>query len=393
MSNTGYLLNDYIIGINENDINVEYGNEYNDEMIVNTSLREYLTNIKQEIDNCNEEWDKYKKVTNKYEFVNTHYINDSKNISACVCNYKPISRSYFKMIEILNNFDFNFTNHNFKSFHLAEGPGGFIESLYNYRKNKNDMYHGMTLIDKNKDVPKWGKISNFLKNKNNIFLLSGPKGDGNLYLRHNLDFILKHYNNQMDFITADGGFDYSVDFNKQEQNSINLIFCEVLYAIILQKEGGSFVLKIFDMFHKNTLEILYILNYFYEKIFIYKPNTSREANSEKYIVCINFTKKTNYSQVINKLIYNFKNLNIQKLNKIFNFNLNSLFLSKIQEINAIFGQQQIENIVNTINYIKEPSQSNKDKIERIKLSNIDKCIKWCQQYKQPVNNAFIEFTK
>ena len=67
----------------------------------------------------------------------------------------------------------------------------------------------------------------------------GPKNDGDLYLSHNINFISKKYANSMDFITGDGGFDYSVDFNSQEENSINLIYCEMLYALIMQKSGGG----------------------------------------------------------------------------------------------------------------------------------------------------------
>ncbi len=197
-------------------------------------------------------------------------------------------------------------------------------------------------------------------------------------------YFKNNYSNKFDFITADGGFDYSVDFNKQEENSINLIFCEVLYALILQKQGGSFILKIFDIFHKVTLEILYILSFFYEKVYVYKPLTSREANSEKYIICINFQKKNNYHSIIDKLIKNFNELKDKKIKSIFKFKLNIYYLNKIQEINAIFGQQQIENIMNTINYIKDTNSNHNEKINKIKNNNIDKCIKWCKQYNQPL---------
>ena len=149
----------------------------------------------------------------------------------------------------------------------------------------------------------------------------------------------------MDFITGDGGFDYSIDFNRQEENSINLIFCEMLYALIMQKQGGCFVLKMFDIFHRNTIEILTILCYFYEKVHIYKPLTSREANSEKYIICINFQNKKNYDSIISKLKHNFHLIKSQKIVRILNYEMNSFFLNKIQEINAIYGQQQIENIL------------------------------------------------
>ena len=82
----------------------------------------------------------------------------------------------------------------------------------------------MTLMDNDIDVPKWSKITNLMKEISNIKLVYGPKNDGNLYLKHNLDFVCKHYENSIHFITGDGGFDYSSDFNKQEENSINLIY-------------------------------------------------------------------------------------------------------------------------------------------------------------------------
>ena len=227
-----------------------------------------------------------------------------------------------------------------------------------------------------------------MKYNSNIILEYGPQKDGNLYFKHNLDYIKTNHKNKYDFITADGGFDYSVDFNKQEENSINLIFCEILYALILQKQNGSFVLKLFDMFHETTLEMIYLLSYFYKQVFVYKPNTSREANSEKYIVCKGFQKKQNYDQIIEKLSQNFVDLSYQKIRKIFTFQLNSYFLSKIQEINAIYGQQQVENILSTINHIQE--KTNKEKLEKIKLNNLEKCVVWCKQHNQSITQDVLQ---
>ena len=189
----------------------------------------------------------------------------------------------------------------------------------------------------------------------------------------------------MDFITGDGGFDYSVDFNSQEENSINLIYCEMLYALIMQKSGGGFVLKVFDIFHRNTIEILSILSYFYEKVYIYKPLTSREANSEKYVICMNFQKKKNYELIIEKLKHNFYLMKTQKITKIFNYEINSFFLNKLQEINAIYGQQQIENILCTINHVHDYQ---KDKLNKIKQNNVEKCKKWCKEHEQPISSYY-----
>ena len=387
---SSYLLNEFLFNIDENTVQPSYLHFTKSEFIVNMSLREYLTKIKMEIDKYPEKWEQYKKITNKYEFINTSCILEKQKLNCSVCPYKPISRSYFKMIEILNAFDFRFSD-SIQSFHLAEGPGGFIEALQKFRNNSTDLYTGMTLIQEHKDIPKWNKIQNYMKQCPNIRLEYGPKRDGNLYYRHNLDYIMKCHRNNYDFITADGGFDYSVDFNKQEENSINLIFCESLYSLLMQKEGGSFVLKVFDLFHKTTLEILFLLCYFYKQVYIFKPYTSRVANSERYIICKHFCMKTNYEEIMKKMIYGFKDLSKQCLNGIFQFDLNNFFLSKVQEINAIYGQQQVENILLTLNYIHESSQTTKEKIDKIKFSNVEKCMKWCKDHNQPIHKELVPF--
>ena len=118
---TGYLINDFLFSINENDISVVYGKEYNDDFIANKSLKLYLKNIKAEIDKVHDKWDILKKYTNKYEFINTlvSVQGGDPNIKLSVCAYKPISRSFFKMVEILNNFNFDFKE-SINSFHLPK---------------------------------------------------------------------------------------------------------------------------------------------------------------------------------------------------------------------------------------------------------------------------------
>ena len=59
--------------------------------------------------------------------------------------------------------------------------------------------------------------------------------------------------------------------------------------------------------------------------------------------------------------------------------MNNYFLNKIEEINAIYGQQQIENILQLV----EDNQFKIKKVEKMKIINIRKCIQWCINYKQP----------
>ena len=157
----------------------------------------------------------------------------------------------------------------------------------------------------------------------------------------------------MDYITGDGGFDFSSDFNNQEDISFKLILSQIFYALIMQKKGGHFVLKIFDVFKIKTVEVIYLLCNLYENVFIFKPNTSRSANSEKYIICRNY--KNNNKRIISNIIENFDILinRVETIHSLFNIQFNQLFITKLQEINAIYGQQQLENIKNTLGLIRE----------------------------------------
>lgn len=356
-----------------NIINTQESESVDDHTIViSKSLAEYLNVMKCQIDNYNDEWDIYKKYTNTYEYIHT-IIPQYKYP---VCKLKPLSRSYYKLIEIMNTLAITFPNEPIKSFHLAEGPGGFIEALIYYRKNnlnnENDIYTGITLIDdKNENIPGWKKSRDFLDNNTNVNIIKGADNTGDILNINNFWYCYTNYKNSMDFITADGGFDYSNNFNKQETVSINLILAQVIYAIGLQKPGGTFILKIFDIFTQVTIDILYMLSSLYEKCYIIKPNTSRNANSEKYIVCKVF-KYINTDILISKLVINFGNT--KTILRVLNIKIPYLYINKLEDINAILGQQQLENILYTLHLL---DNNKSDKLEVIKKNNIQKCIQWC----------------
>ena len=370
------------------------------------SLNNYLNNIKKKIDNVINEWDIYKRYTNPYEYIHSIISNSHKtNVS----KLKPLSRSFYKMIEIITIFNITDTFPDvITTFHLAEGPGGFIEALVYLRDNSNDKYYGMTLISDSANIPSWKKSKIFMSKNKNVIMENGISGDGDLTDKANLLFCLEKYHNSMDFITGDGGFDFSINFNKQEEISQNLIFCQICFAIAMQKTGGTFVLKIFDVFMQSTLDLLYILSICYERVFIIKPNTSRIANSEKYIVCRNFLLKNSRDLVLKlSQIYDIINKNIidkniidkniidkniivntkrqdRFVNRFLDIDIPSYYVNKLEEINAIIGQQQIENMNTTFSLIKN---NKSDKIEQYKNNNINKSIFWCQKFNIPYNQA------
>ena len=362
------------------------------EIKINKTLSNYLNILKGQIDIHNNEWDKYKKYTNPYEFIHTLIPNSKQS----VCKSKPLSRSFYKMIEISNllNILDNLPKSSCKTFHLAEGPGGFIEAMVEMRKNPYDLYYGMTLLnDDDYSIPGWRKSKGFLNKNPNVIIETGLDGTGNLMSPENLRYCFLKYGGTIDLITADGGFDFSIDFNHQETVSSKLIFCQIAFAVAMQKYMGNFIIKFFDTFTQVSMDILYILSNLYNEVSFVKPNTSRYANSEKYIVCKGF-RLSNTEDLI-KEFYRIMVLieGPVEIERLLSVNIPYIYTSQVEEYNAIFGQQQLENIASTLNIIS--SNNKRDKLENMKKNNIQKCINWCQKYNLPYNktitnsNAFL----
>ena len=384
-----------------------------------------LTLAKNQIDKFynKREWDRMKKITNPFEMI---YITNKFNKKSSVSLYEPLSRSYFKMVEMIHEFlpeiiykesiNDNILNTNInpiKTFHLAEGPGGFMEAFVNLRRNKKDMYYGMTLKSINKNIPGWHKSDSFINKHNNINIVTGIDDMGDLYNIYNHYYVINRFGREsMDIITGDGGFDFSVDFNLQEEYAQKLILSQIIMGFALLRKGGTFICKFFDTFTNITKEFLFLLSIYYKKITVYKPYTSRLANSERYIICrgykgidtFNLYELINILDIWNildeenrKQTSNIKNYNLKnkiKIKSILHFTendyfLNNIYSSFIKEINIIndrFQDIQIENINRTIKLIKF-TPSVKWCRENCK-NQLKIAIQWCKKYGVP-HKSFI----
>lgn len=377
------------------------------------SLSQYLNEIKNKLSVREKEWDIYKKYTNTYEYIHTVVPHKKKAVS----KYKPLSRSYFKMIELIHTFDLfqihetvppppGFTKLAISSssqmnaihtFHLAEGPGGFIEAIANTRNNTYDVYYGMTIQDDKHDgtIPSWKKSEEFLYSHPNVIIEHGKDGTGNLLSYENFIHCCDKYASSMDVITGDGGFDFSAEFNKQEINITKLLFAQICYAVCLQKKGGSFILKIFDAFYTHTMDMLMLLTSMYKRVYMTKPLTSRIGNSEKYIVCKGFLHENTlaFGDILRTTFRDVLACPEDKfVVELLNIPKSVFFQSRLEEFNSIFGQQQIENIHYTISLIEKNVKT--EKINMLIKNNISKCVNWCMKYKVPYhyimgNNIFL----
>ena len=334
--------------------------------ITNKSIYENLLTIKINIDKYIKKWDIYKKFCNDYEYVYTKY-----DIYKNVCNILPISRSYFKLHEILH--DLNIIKNNTNDLNIcciAEGPGGFLQCLLDYTKKRDiniENVYGITLISENKDTPSWSP--KIIGNKN-IKLLYGKDNTGNICNLENLVDMIENIDYKCDLITCDGGIDYSGNYNLQEIDSYEFIYNEIFLSLQIQKNGGTLILKMFDIIYYSSIQLIYLLYNCYETIEICKPYTSRNTNSEKYIICKNYKYNKN---IINFLKENYNN----KLNLI---NIPKSFLDNIKFYNQVYIENQIKNIESVLDLI----ESQKILIKPSSIQ-IEKALDWCKTYDLEIN--------
>ena len=332
-------------------------------------------------DRYNSKWDKMKKIANPYELVYTTFNKKKKQDS--IADYKPISRSFFKLLELDNMLGLIGEGQTHYIANLAEGPGGFMEALIKkYFGKKNIHLYGFTLPPNNKYIPDWSKM------KKNFLLKNVNISYGNLY---NVDDIRKYVElfkgNKCSLVTADGGFDYSQNFNGQEIDSYRILFSEMFVSFLLLKKGGNFVCKFFDIFSLFTMKMIYILCNCFDKVYMTKPKTSRQANSEKYIVCkgfigINDDMENCIFRMFNKMD-NLINLNKNFVVDFENLNLNNELCKKINDMNEIFTENQIKNLKKVMEIIDDDKLE--EKINQIKTEQVNNAIDWCMENNIKVN--------
>lgn len=179
----------------------------------------------------------------------------------------------------------------------------------------------------------------------------------------------------------------------KSSNNHDLIFYELNYKDYLvefilcliqilksQNIGGMSIIKIHSLFYKPIIDIVYLLTFLFEKVFIIKPSISNVSTYEKFIICKGYTpppSSNTYYEDLSLFIDNYNK--IQTIHSLIDFNIPYYFLNKINDINIILGQYQLETIHQFINILKNKNKL--EKLEFLKNNNKQKCIQWCEKYK------------
>jgi hypothetical protein len=250
--------------------------------------------LKQQVEtlDASGQWEYLKRTSNPYELVFSQCQDE--RVPPSVCSLRPLSRSFFKMAEMLYVLEF-FKRHkvpkgrkqSIKSAHVCEGPGGFIEAL-TYLSERNswtvESAWAMTLRPVKANIPGWKRAFHFLRKSPMVHIEYGADDTGDILVPENQAAFLQKAGGKCAIFTADGGFDFSDNYANQEEDVYPLLVSSALIGLQTLVVGGDFILKIFDTELECTRHFLIALASCFESWTLYKPALSRPCNAEKYFL-------------------------------------------------------------------------------------------------------------
>jgi hypothetical protein len=246
---------------------------------------------------------------------------EKKIITYLATNNYYVSNAWVKCYEMLGHFDLINFDEDFTLFDNAAFPGSFILSVHHYYHTRPRTAARTTrtaATDKSLRPFKWYASSllgpNFQTNteledeyklykkyKNNWMMNESNNGDVLVY-ENQIDFY-NRLHNKINLYTSDLGFDSSSDYNNQELLQSYGNVGQILTGLLVLKKGGNFITKQFTFFEPITISIMYIASLYFDEFYICKPYSSREANSETYLIGKGF-KGSNIEDKYIQLILN-----------------------------------------------------------------------------------------
>lgn len=71
-------------------------------------------------------------------------------------------------------------------------------------------------------------------------------------------------------------------------NFVKMFYFQIVFYLLFFFLGGSFIVKMFTMYEPETICLVYLLVCCFETVNVHKPATSKEGNSEVYVVCLDY---------------------------------------------------------------------------------------------------------
>ena len=350
-----------------------------------------LDKLKEQIEllDTKNEWEYLKRTSNPYELVFSQ--SQDIRIPQSICSLRPLSRSFFKMIEILIVMDF-FKRHLhpsgkktvINSSHVCEGPGGFIEALLHLsQKNGVTLENAwaMTLKPTKTNIPGWKRAYHFLRRSSMVHIEYGADETGDIMVPMNQGAFLEKTRAKCHIFTADGGFDFSEHYGSQEEEVLPLLISSALIGLQTLVRGGDFILKVFDTESKATMDFLSLLASCFDHWTLYKPGLSRPCNAEKYFLGRGFRMAPGWILKTLVEIRNAYACGFKHMTSIFT-SLPNHIQTDINSLKDDFLEQQVSALKYAISMKDEWNENHEKQWKEIQ----DHSIHWCRQFQIPIKH-------
>ena len=132
---------------------------------------------------------------------------------------------------------------------------------------------------------------NMHKNYQNHWMMKDTENNGDITKIDNILDIEKRLKNKIHLYTSDFGLPYDNDNDKkeipdtnyQETQTILGNVGQILTGLLILKDKGHLIVKIYTFFKQETIFIFGLLSNIFDELYITKPISSRQRNDERYI--------------------------------------------------------------------------------------------------------------
>ena len=226
------------------------------------------------------------------------------------------------------------------------------------------------------------------ENNSGIEAIQSIRGKKDLYIRPN------HQKNvELDIsIFEEAYLGYAANVNVILADStkyahMQSVIIELCMCLCVQNKKGVLIWKIGDCFTQIMLETLYFISSFYEKTYIIKPSIMDVSKPERYVICKGFLCDKCYSNYT-YLLPLVKQLNFHLYQNPFEIpfvhsflqkKIPQFFIGKLEEVNYILGQSQLEQIHYMLLLLSHKYKE--DKKNNITKQNEQKCLDWKRKHR------------
>lgn len=172
--------------------------------------------------------------------------------------------------------------------HFCEAPGSFITAAYDMWPDRVD-WHAMSLKMVGA-IDFYHPLIQATRKNGRMRVNFGEDETGNIKVLNNAQRFARDVGHaSIDLVTADGN---EKESNIVELSHARLAVCEIYASLLILRQGGCLVVRMFDIIERPTVMVLETLNVIFETVHIVRPTSTKAGSKERYVVCQKLRRHT-----------------------------------------------------------------------------------------------------